>query len=261
MDDEKSTNQVQQHRATRAFRGARFDYCDLSGAVFRDCDLSGARITSSLVDDLRVDGFDGAAGSVVVDGVDVSGYVAAELDRRFPERVQVRDAGTADELRAAWTTVQGLWEQTLAEASARPGAVLRERVEGEWSFVETLRHLVFAVDCWVGRMLAESEQPFDPLGVPPTDHDRDQLPAMGLDPDREVALEEVVPVLRRQWEAVQEAFAAAEDAGLDQPRTAQIVPGEQAETVTVRHCLSVVLNEHVQHRRFALRDLEVIDAS
>ena len=156
--------------------------CDLSGAVFRDCDLSGARITSSMVDDLRVDGFDGAAGSVVVDGVDVSAYVAAELDRRFPERVQVREAGTADELRAAWATVQGLWEQTLAEASSRPEAELHEQVGGEWSFVETLRHLVFAVDCWVGRMLAEVEHPFDPLGVPPTDLDRVQLAGDGSRP-------------------------------------------------------------------------------
>ena len=206
MDDEKGTTPIQQHRATRAFRGARFDACDLSGAVFRDCDLRGARITSSMVDDLRVDGFDGAAGSVVVDGVEVAAYVAAELDRRFPERVQVREAGTADELRAAWATVQRLWEQTLAEASARPEAQLHEQVEGEWSFVQTLRHLVFAVDCWVGRMLAEAERPFDPLGVPPTDLDPDQLVAMGLDPDREVALDQVVAVLRRQWQSVDEAL-------------------------------------------------------
>ena len=228
--------------------------------MFRDCDLSGARITSSIVDDLRVDGFDGAAGSVVVDGVDVSAHVAAELDRRFPERVQLREARTADELRAAWATVQRLWEETLAEASARPEAELHEQVEGEWSFVETLRHLVFAVDCWVGRMLAEADGPFDPLGVPPTDHDRDQLPALGLDPDREVAVDEVVPVLRRQWEAVHEAFARVDDADLDQHRTAQIVPAEAAETVTVRHCLSVVLNEHAQHRRFAVRDLQALGA-
>ena len=257
MDTPDTTAPVVEHRATRAFRRARFDSCDLSGAVFRDCDLSGARITSSLVDDLRVDGFDGAAGSVVVDGVDVSGYVAAELDRRFPERVQVKEASTADELRAAWTTVQGLWEQTLGEASSRREVVLHERVEGEWSFVDTLRHLVFAVDCWVGRMLTESDRPFDPLGLPPSDHDRAQLPAMGLDPDREVALDVVVPVLRRQWEAVREAFAEVEDVDLEQPRTARVVPGE-VETVTVRHCLRVVLNEHAQHRRFAVRDLRAL---
>lgn len=31
-----------------------------------------------------------------------------------------------------------------------------ERVDDEWSLVETLRHLVFAADVWMGRMILES---------------------------------------------------------------------------------------------------------
>src|SRR4051794_41964243 len=72
------------------------------GAVFRDCDMRDVRIVSSFVDGLVISGFSGTAGPVVVDDVDVSGYVAAELDRRYPERGRGRAAPTVAGLRAAW---------------------------------------------------------------------------------------------------------------------------------------------------------------
>jgi hypothetical protein len=163
----KSPPQV--HANTRAFRGASFHNADLSGATFRDCDMSGVRIVSSRVDGLVISGLNGRAGRVVVDDVDVSAYVAAELDRRHPERVRLREARTAKDLRAVWADLERLWEDTLARAGWLPEAALQERVDGEWSFVETLRHLVFAVDSWVGGWLRGEAAPFSPLALPPTD--------------------------------------------------------------------------------------------
>lgn len=37
--------------------------------------------------------------------------------------------------------------------------LLHERVEGEWSFIETLRHLVFATDAWVKRAILGEPHP------------------------------------------------------------------------------------------------------
>jgi hypothetical protein len=255
MPDTATSETPQVHANTRDFRGASFHYADLSGATFRDCDLSGVRIVSSIVDGLVVDGFCGRAGRVIVDGVDVGEYVAAELDRRHPERVAVREARTADELRAAWAELERLWEGTLARAGQLPEATLQERVHGEWSFVETLRHLAFAVDTWVGGWLRGEALPFSPLGVPPTDLDREEWPAIGLDPDARPSAAEAAALFADRRARVRAALAGLTDAELDQPRTSAPVAAWGEETHAVGECFRVVLEEHCEHRRFAERDL------
>ena len=75
--------------------------------------------------------------------------------------------GTADEIREMWAVTQGRWESTLGQAGALPEDAVHERVGDEWSFVETLRHLVFVHDAWVARALLD-ETAYHPLGLPPT---------------------------------------------------------------------------------------------
>ena len=142
-----------EYASTDAFRGATFRSADLSGATFRDCSFAGVRITGSDISDLQISGYVESGGGVVVDDVDVTAFVRTELDRRHPERVQLRDARTAEDLRAVWATVERLWAETLARAERLPEDLRHERVDDEWSVVETLRHLVFAVDVWMGRMV------------------------------------------------------------------------------------------------------------
>ena len=120
MPETEPTPLPQVHANTRAFRGASFHYADLGGATFRDCDMRGVRIVSSFVDGLVVSGFSGRSGPVVVDDVDVSTYVAAELDRRHPERVGLREARSADDLRAVWSDLERRWDETLARAAGCP---------------------------------------------------------------------------------------------------------------------------------------------
>jgi hypothetical protein len=120
------------------FRGASFTGEDFTGATFRDCDLRQVKITDSWLADVRLSGL---VGSLVVNDVDVTAYVDGELDRRHPERVQLRAVRTASDCRAMWDTIENLWSQTVARARRLPGAVLDQRVDGEWPFAETLRHL------------------------------------------------------------------------------------------------------------------------
>ena len=126
-----------------AHRGARFEVADLSGARFVDCDLSHVKIVDSWLVDVDVSGY---VDHFVINGVDVAAYVQTELDRRFPERVQLGQIGSIDDFRAMWSTVEGLWAATVVRAEQLPEPVLHEGVDGEWSFVETLRHLVFITD-------------------------------------------------------------------------------------------------------------------
>ena len=95
-------------------RGARFVRTDLSGAVMRAVDVAGADVD-------------------------------AELDRRFPGRSQ-RRAADPDGLRAAWAAVERTWAATIARVEAMPAGTVDVCVDGEWSFAQTLRHLVMVTD-------------------------------------------------------------------------------------------------------------------
>ncbi len=67
---------------------------------------------------------------------------------------------TADDYRAMWDTIERLWPDTVARAGRLPEPALHLRVDDEWSFVETLRHLVFATDAWAGRTILDEPKAF-----------------------------------------------------------------------------------------------------
>ena len=260
--------QALHHEDTRAFRGATFRRVDLSGAsmrevdltgvTVRDADVTGLRIVASRIEDVHLSGHEGV-GRVVVDDVDVTPYVRAELDRRHPVRVLVRGMRTADDVRAAWAVVDGLWVDAEAHAATVRPALLDERVDGEWSFVETVRHLVFAADVWVGRMLADEPGSFHPLGIPPTDTTDAGAAEMGLDLEARPSLAEVAALHRERRARFTALLERVTDADLPIVRTAVLAPDWGEESFTVLQCLTVVVREHADHLRFALRDLATLE--
>jgi len=62
----------------------RFVDEDLTGAVFRECGLDGARFVGVVMQNVEIDGL---VTHLVVNGVEVTGYVETELDRRYPVRL------------------------------------------------------------------------------------------------------------------------------------------------------------------------------
>lgn len=243
-----------------SFAGVELYEADFSGAVLRESDVRGLRILASVVDDLEVTAFAGRLGSVSVEGVDVTPFVLAELDRRHPDRALVRDAHTADELRAAWVLVDAMWAALVTRAAALPEAARRERVGGEWSVTETLRHLVFAVDIWVGRMLAGEAHPWHPIGRPTGDCPAESVAEMGVDADSDAPWDEVVAVWESRRARAAARFATVTDADLDVEVTRAPSPDIGDETHSVRECLRVVVHELSEHHRYAARDLDVVEA-
>ena len=136
-------------------RGARFVAADLSGVVMRGVDVAGVDVDAPWL----VHG-----GFLRVNGVDVIPFVEAELNRRFPGRAD-RRAEDPEDLRAAWASLERSWATTLERVAAMPEETVDVSVGGEWSFAQTLRHLVLATDTWLGRGILEIEQPFHPLGL------------------------------------------------------------------------------------------------
>ena len=146
--------------------GATFTDVELSGARFVGCDLSGVVMRGVQVEGVEVDApwlFEGDT-FLRVNGVDVIPYVDAELNRRFPGR-ELRFAADPAGLRAAHAALQDTWAATLDRAASMPAGTVDVRVDGEWSFAQTLRHLVLATDTWLRRGVLEIEQPFHPLGL------------------------------------------------------------------------------------------------
>lgn len=242
--------------------GSTFRRVDLSDAQLHDVDLSRVRVRAAYLDGVRMTGVEapdleihGELGRLVVNGVDVVPLVEAELDRRMPERSLMRPTD-ADGFRAAFVTLDRLWAGTVDRARGLPPALLHERVDGEWSFVETLRHLDFAHACWVGGVVLADPAPWHPLDLP-----WDEAPAVdGVPWDRDVrpSLDEVLVVRAQRRAMVAEVLANLTDDGLGRPVTSATPFLRDAESLTVANCLRVVLNEEWEHRLYAERDLAVL---
>jgi hypothetical protein len=82
----------------------------------------------------------------------------------MPERAKMRP-DTADGFREAWALLAPLWEGTIRRAQSLPAEAMHTSVNGEWSFVETLRHLNFASAAWIGRMILGDPSPWHPLDL------------------------------------------------------------------------------------------------
>jgi hypothetical protein len=59
-----------------------------------------------------------------------------------------------------------LVDATLDRVAAMPAGTVDVSVGGEWSFAQTLRHLIMATGLWLSRTVMGIEQPFHPIGQP-----------------------------------------------------------------------------------------------
>ena len=230
----------------------RFDDEDLAGAEFRECDLSGARLVGVVMQNVEIDGL---VTNLRVNGVEVMPYVEAELDRRHPVRLLIRSEEPGD-LRKAWRQLGDDWATTIERVRSMPEGSEHEGVDGEWSMVETLRHLVFVHDSWFRRCVLGLTEPFTAMGLAsPFVPDQEEL---GLDQSARPGLDEVLIVRDRQASEVEALLAEVTPERLAKPAP---VPDDDrwppyAKGRRVQQCLGTVLNEEWEHHRFCVRDLD-----
>jgi hypothetical protein len=237
---------------------AEFEDADLTGSQFREVDLSGSRfeganltgVTMQEVWLVNVE-IDGMIANLRVNGVDVTSYVTAELKRTNPERALVQPTDV-DGLRASWTEVRARWDASLARAAKLPEATLHESVNSEWSFVQTLRHLVFAIDKWfVVPILGGA---FSPIGLPNSGSLEFPFPGLQLDADPSFA--DALAARREREEQFSQYLDDLDPAVLTETRT--VLENGNAPVLA---CLQVVLEEEVAHLGYATRDLDQLTES
>ncbi|WP_106538115.1 DinB family protein [Haloactinopolyspora alba] len=239
------------------FRGARIHLCDLAGLEIRDCEVSGLKIVDCYGSDIYLGG---AFERLVVNDVDVTDYVESELDRQQPTRVLARDAESPDDYRAAWDAVEALWAATLDRAGLLPEAKLHEQVDGEWSFVETQRHLLMASDAWLGNAVLEEDAPYHPLGLPYGGMPPDESAKLGLTLDATPTLDEVLAPRRARMATMRRVVDGLTGLKLDRVCGRKPADPYPDQEYVVRRCLKVVLKEEAEHHRYAVRDLAVLEA-
>lgn len=238
--------------------GATFHHTHLNGVTFRNVDMTGMRVLDADLVDVEITG---QVRNLTINGVDVTDYVEGQLDRRYPGREQMRPTDPAG-FREAWNLLEGLWSGTVERArileARRPGS-LHDSVDGEWSFVQTLRHLVYATEVWVLRALHGDPRPWHPLSLP--FDEMEPHPEVPWDRAARPSLDEVL-ALRADRQAVVRRVV---DELTDEQLRGRTTPVEgpswpPADAYPVREVLLTILHEEWEHRRYAERDLAVLES-
>ena len=227
---------------TDDLKGAEFVNVDLSGARFRNVNLTGARLKEAQLVDARLSGL---IVGLVVNDIEVAPLIHAEMIRRYPERAKLFPGDIAG-VREGWSVIEDLWAATKERVSALPEATLHERVDDEWSFLETERHLIFVTDGWISGTVLGRSGHFSSIGVLPsflTDFEQ-----FGIDPDADPSLAEVVAVREERMDVVRDLIADTTDEGLQR----------QCREHTVLRCFWTLFDEEWHHNWFANRDLDVL---
>jgi len=230
---------------------------DLAGAVFWGADLTGARFRDVNFTDVKIShawlvnvDIDALVDTVVINGVDVTAYVN-EHDPWYPLRGMLR-APDPEGMRATWAALEDEWAKTIARARALPEESLYESVNDEWSFVQTLRHLVMAMDKWfTAPILGEG---FHPIGLPNTGSV--DFPWPGLDYDLTPSFADALAVRADRAKRFRDYLASVTTTDLTRP-----VDVLENGTNPVHECIYTVFEEEFWHNRYALRDLAQLEAA
>jgi hypothetical protein len=107
-----------------------------------------------------------------------------------------------------------------------------------------------ATDLWLGKSVLRRDDPFHPLGLR-----HDTTDEEGTTPP---PYDDVLAARADRVALVRDYLATVTDEALDEEVQH---PHEPQRQVTARHCVHVVLEEEWEHLRFAVRDLDALEAT
>ena len=155
-------------------------------------------------------------------------------------------------MRATWAALEDEWAKTVTRAQALPEDALHDSVNDEWSFVETLRHLVFAMDKWfTAPILGEG---FHPIGLP--NSGSVDFPWPGLDDDSTPSVSEALAVRTDRAARFREYLASVTATDFTRP-----IDVLENGMNPLQECIYTVFEEEFWHNRYAQRDLAALEAT
>jgi hypothetical protein len=170
---------------------------------------------------------------------------------------------TPEGIRRGWAIIEDTWGATFDRAVDLPEATMHERVNGEWTFVETQRHLLFAADVWLCREARGDPDGWHRLGMPPdlrtgAPDPNGVLEGWGIDIAATPSLAEVLEVRREYLALVRDVAGrlTVEELGRSTTCNPPWIPA--TVPVSIATCFGVVIREEWEHHGFATRDLAVL---
>jgi uncharacterized damage-inducible protein DinB len=164
-----------------------------------------------------------------------------------PPVIPVPDVGAARERVA---TTRNRLETTIARASTFSEDELQQRVNDEWSAVESLRHIVLVIDLWLSKAISGEKDPFHPMALPPSFMPPNLFPDSSIDPHARPSFAEACEVARDRITSVEEYVDTLTSDELSRPI--------EAHAGTVGGALGVLFDELAAHDRFMNRDLDLL---
>jgi hypothetical protein len=229
---------------------------DFSNKKMRNVNFTNAKITGS---DMSNASFEGDIGGLKINGIEVAPLIFQELERRHPERKELFTT-TPEGMKRAYDIVFGQLDVTFERARGLTEAQRNQRVDDEWSVVETIRHLVFAVDAWILRTVLGRDDPFDPIGLPHSE----MRPTRGVscDPNASPTFEEAVEVWRGRANVIRDIVDALTPEELERPLVTKgdgyPPPGHETQVIGP---LWTIIEESWWHNRFMNRDMDALEGS
>jgi hypothetical protein len=215
---------------------------DLQRATFRDVDLMGARISHARLADVVIDA---EIDRLIINGVDVTAYIN-DRDDWFALRSQLHPT-EPEKMRQGCQAFVTAWGSAIERARSLPEEQRFASLGGEWSFVETIRHLVFATDKWFTVPILGGV--FHPIGLPNSGSADFGWP--GIDDVAAPTFEDAAAAWQERWGLLGEYLVDIEPAQLE----VDVAVLENGATA-VHDCIGIVFEEHFQHLRYATRDLD-----
>jgi hypothetical protein len=241
---------------TREFEGLAFDNASFAGASFRNANFAGVKMEGLFV----YAEISGPVDGLKINGVEVAPLIEAELVRRHPELAKFTAADLSD-VREGLHIVEEQLGATLGRAGALSEDLRNRGVDGEWSTVETVRHLVFVVDLWVRRQALGLDDAYHPIGLPPS-HLPSSPPGTAIDVEARPSFEEAITVWEERLAEVRSLLEGLSPAEADATRPID-APGfpPLTETIPKRRAIGVVLREAWAHNQYMGRDLDKLASS
>ena len=229
---------------------------DFSNKKLRKVDFTNARIVGASMVNAS---FDGDIFGLKINGIEVEPLITRELERRYPERKELFTT-TPEGMKHAYDIVFGQLDATFERARRLTEEQRNERVDDEWSVVETIRHLVFAVDSWILRAVLGRVDPYDPIGLPFTE--MRPTPGVTCDAEARPSFEEAVVVWKAREKIVRDVVDALTPQELERKITitGDGYPEAGLETQVIGP-LWTILEEAWWHNRFMNRDMDVLEGA
>ncbi len=95
-----------------------------------------------------------------------------------------------------------------------PATALTEQVNEEWSYDQTLRHLVFITDAWASRTVLDEPMPYHPIGLPQSWYPADDAAALGIDLTARPGYADILAARADRMSVMRKIVAGLTDAGL-----------------------------------------------